>query len=108
MTRALTATERQRARRQRRRDGTRRVPVDVSPGTVAALIADGLLDHSEAVDPRRLGDTVSDILDCWAEGRLSSRLLRHAVTDRGLDRRAGNPMGIDSAPGESPVKSSPK
>jgi hypothetical protein len=33
--------------RQRGRDGTRRVLIDVSPSTFAALVADGLLGHSE-------------------------------------------------------------
>lgn len=78
---ARTPAERQRLRRQRRRDGTRRVLIDVPRAVVLALEADGWLGHGEADDPQRLGDTVTDVLDCWAEGRLTSRLLNHAVTE---------------------------
>ena len=79
---ARTAAERQRLRRQRRREGTRRVLVDVSPAVVSALEAEGWLRRVDADNPQRLGDSLSDVLDCWAEGRLSSRLLRHSVTER--------------------------
>ena len=76
---ARSPSERQRLRRQRKRDGVRRVLVDVSPVVVSALEADGWLGQVEADDRTRLGDTVSDVLECWAEGRLCSRRLR----DRG-------------------------
>ncbi|HLJ18901.1 MAG TPA: hypothetical protein VKU84_01820 [Stellaceae bacterium] len=96
--RVLTAAERQRHRRRRMRDGTKRLLVDISPGVVTALIAEGLLGQSEADDPQRLGDTIADVLECWSEGRLSSRLLRHAVTGH----RFLNPRDTSGASESSP------
>ena len=67
---ARTPAERQRLRRQRKRDGVRRILLDVPLSVVAMLKADGWLGDSEADDPERLGDVLSDFIECSAEGRL--------------------------------------
>ncbi len=66
------AAERQREYRRRRREGARIAHTDVSADVVDGLIARGLVSKAEAADPRRLGDALADLADCFVRGTLTT------------------------------------
>lgn len=80
--------------RARRRDAVRLAMVDIQPTVIAAMIEERLLGEHEAADPQKLGAAVADLVECWAEGRLISRLLRHAVTAHQIFNHA---LGVSGA-----------
>ncbi len=66
------AAERQREYRRRRREGDRIAHTDVPADVVDGLIARGLVSEAEAADPRRLGDALADLADCFVRGTLTT------------------------------------
>ena len=68
----LTGAERQARYRARKRHGVRLAQTDLDPEIVAGLVERGLISPEEATDPRRLGDALADLADCWLRGTLTT------------------------------------
>ncbi len=68
------AAERQREYRRRRREGAKVAHTDVPADVVAGLIKRGLVSEAEAADPRRLGDALADLVDCFVRGTLTTEI----------------------------------
>ena len=66
------AAIRQREYRRRRREGARIAHTDVPADVVKALVARGFISLEEAADPRRLGDALADLADCFVRGTLTT------------------------------------
>jgi hypothetical protein len=78
----VSAAERQRRRRDRERSGAILVRLNVSSAVQQALIEEQWSDPAATGDPHQLASEIADFLDCWAEGRLVLRQVRHGVTGR--------------------------
>ncbi len=83
--RSLTpAAERMRRLRARRRDGLRVVAVEVDAAVVTALVERGWIGPGQVADPQALSDSLADLIECWADGRLSE----HAIGGDSVTRNA--------------------
>ncbi len=62
--------------RARKREGSKFMRSDLSPETVEWMKAEGFTDETDSNDQDKLGEAVSDILDCLARGNLHPRRTR--------------------------------
>ena len=69
------AARRQRVRRARKRDG-----VEVKLVETSREVRQALVDRGWAANDSDMADAISDLLDCWADGRLTTEPIAPTVT----------------------------
>jgi hypothetical protein len=77
-----TGTERQRRFRERQREGAKRIRLDLTRAFIEFMLAEKWIGETELMTADAIEAAVSDLLECLAEGRLTSRYatLRTAET----------------------------
>ena len=74
----LTAAERKQLERDRRREGIRLAEVEIDSTVLRVLIRDGWIE--DGCDREELGAAVTNLLDCWARGNLSSENVEETMS----------------------------
>ena len=88
--RPLSAAERSRCYRDRKREGVELYQVGVSPAVKRGFVKLGWMSEEEARDRRRVAEHLEDFIDCLVRGSLDMEKIRAAIEDRGDSRKLGN------------------